>query len=193
MCKPGDQLQEKSDVCACQQGLFHQVLSHVLLGVQKLILCIKCKLSHKCYKAVFWIFFLIFCFSLLKYTYYYSYRSHISLQVAKLAKSAGVQILIFPTVSIQYLLNNNKLLGLTHVPAGQSEARASSQREGPGSIPDCSRRKRSNIKHIEKGLYRQKFSVQQGKPRGGFLTSEARMDVLHNGVRSRVRPFLSLL
>src|SRR4029434_4630281 len=43
-------------------------------------------------------FLLIFCLSLLKYTYYYNYRSHISLQVAKLAKSAGVQILIFPTV-----------------------------------------------------------------------------------------------
>src|SRR4029434_10551026 len=81
---------KKSDVCACQQGFFHQVLSHVLLGVQILIFCIKCKLSHKCK-----IFLLIFCFSLLKYTYYYNYRSHISLQVAKLAKSAGVQILIF--------------------------------------------------------------------------------------------------
>ena len=43
-------------------------------------------------------FLLIFCFSLLKYTYHYNYRSQISLQVAKLAKSAGVQILIFPTV-----------------------------------------------------------------------------------------------
>ena len=42
---------------------------------------------------------LIFYFSLLKYTYHYNYRSHISLQVSKLAKSAGVQILIFPTVS----------------------------------------------------------------------------------------------
>ena len=50
------------------------------------------------YNAVFWIFLLIFCFSLLKYTY--NYRSHISLQVAKLAKSAGVQILIFPTVYV---------------------------------------------------------------------------------------------
>src|SRR4029434_4556252 len=49
-------------------------------------------------KAVFWICLLIFHFSLLKYTYHYNYRSHISLQVAKLAKSAGVQILIFPTV-----------------------------------------------------------------------------------------------
>src|SRR4029434_3306203 len=29
---------------------------------------------------------------------HYNYRSHISLQVAKLAKSAGVQILIFPTI-----------------------------------------------------------------------------------------------
>src|SRR4029434_779151 len=48
--------------------------------------------------AVFWIFLLIFYFSILKYTYYYNYRSHIYLQVAKLAKSAGVQILIFPTV-----------------------------------------------------------------------------------------------
>src|SRR4029434_3364719 len=51
-------------------------------------------------KCSFWIFLLIFCFSLLKYTYYYNYRSHISLQVVKLAKSAGVQILIFPTVYI---------------------------------------------------------------------------------------------
>src|SRR4029434_9323648 len=99
VCKPGDQLQEKSEVCACQKGLFHQVLSHVLLGVQILICCIKCKLRHKCYKMQFSGFFLlIFCFSLLKYTYHYNYRSHISLQVAKLAKSAGVQILIFPTV-----------------------------------------------------------------------------------------------
>ena len=48
--------------------------------------------------AVFWICLLIFYFSLLKYTCHYNYRSHISLQVAKLAKSAGVQILIFPTV-----------------------------------------------------------------------------------------------
>src|SRR4029434_8243523 len=47
-----------------------------------------------------WICLLIFYFSLLKYTYHYTYRSHISLQVAKLAKSAGVQILIFPTVCI---------------------------------------------------------------------------------------------
>src|SRR4029434_2080378 len=44
-------------------------------------------------------FLLIFCLSLLKYTYHYNYTSHISLQVAKLAKSAGGQILIFPTVS----------------------------------------------------------------------------------------------
>ena len=51
--------------------------------------------------AVFWICLLIFYFSLLKYTYLYNYRSHISLQVAKLAKSAGVQILIFPTVHTQ--------------------------------------------------------------------------------------------
>src|SRR4029434_285318 len=51
------------------------------------------------YNEVFCICWLIFDFSLLKYTYHYNYRSHISLQVAKLAKSAGVQILIFPTVS----------------------------------------------------------------------------------------------
>src|SRR4029434_9095463 len=48
---------KKSDVCACQPGLFHQVLSHVLLGVQILIFCIKCKLSHKCYKMQFSGFF----------------------------------------------------------------------------------------------------------------------------------------
>src|SRR4029434_2766815 len=72
----------------------------VCLGVQILIFCIKCKLGHKCYKMQFSGFlWLIFCFSL-KYTYYYNYRSHISLQVVKLAKSAGVQILIFPTVDI---------------------------------------------------------------------------------------------
>src|SRR4029434_7062410 len=43
-------------------------------------------------KCSFLDFLLIFYFSLLKYTYHYNYRSHISLQVA------GVQILIFPTV-----------------------------------------------------------------------------------------------
>ena len=51
-------------------------------------------------------FLLIFCFSLLKYTYYYNYRSHISLQVAKLAKSAGVQILIFSTVHLVFIESN---------------------------------------------------------------------------------------
>src|SRR4029434_9967846 len=56
--------------------------------------------SYMLKNAVFRIFLLIFCFSLLKYTYYYNYRSHISLQVVKLAKSAGVQILIFPTVCL---------------------------------------------------------------------------------------------
>src|SRR4029434_10525478 len=81
---------------------------HILLGVQILIFCITCKLSHKCYKMQFSDFlFLIFCFSLLKYTYYYNYRSHISLQVAKLAKSAGVQILIFPTVYIQSITDQS--------------------------------------------------------------------------------------
>src|SRR4029434_3570100 len=45
-----------------------------------------------------WICLLIFYTSLIKCTYNYNYRSHISLQVAKLAKSAGVQILVFPTV-----------------------------------------------------------------------------------------------
>src|SRR4029434_1510997 len=55
--------------------------------------------------AVFWIILLIFCFSLLKYTYYYNYRSHISLQVAKLVKSAAGQIRIFPTVcTVHYRL-----------------------------------------------------------------------------------------
>src|SRR4029434_7483121 len=53
--------------------------------------------------AVFWICLLIFYFSLLKYTYHYNCRSQISLQVAKLAKSAGGQILFFPTVYIQYI------------------------------------------------------------------------------------------
>src|SRR4029434_600541 len=93
-----------TSLCACQQGLFHQVLSHVLLGVQILIFCIKCKLSHK-------------CFSLLKYTYYNNYRSHISLQVVKLAKSAGVQILIFPTVFCMKhpLTSSLSLLPLTHM------------------------------------------------------------------------------
>src|SRR4029434_11268627 len=101
------------DVCACQQGLFHQVLSHVLLGVQILIVCIKCKSSHKCYKMQFSGFFLlIFCFSLLKYTYYYNYRSHISLQVVKLAKSAGVQILISPTVNGLDCVWNRTLLSV---------------------------------------------------------------------------------
>src|SRR4029434_9273054 len=54
------------------------------------------------YNAVFLICLLIFYFSLLKYTYHYNYRPHISLQVAKLAKSARVQILIFPTVYLAH-------------------------------------------------------------------------------------------
>src|SRR4029434_453494 len=65
----------------------------------------------KCYKMQFSGFFLlIFCFSLLKYIYYYNYRSHIPLQVAKLAKSAGVQILIFPTVNPYAMINNEQYL-----------------------------------------------------------------------------------
>ena len=47
--------------------------------------------------------------------------------------------------------------------------------------------------HIAQGLYRQKFSVKHGKPRGGFLTFEARMEVLHKIGRSTVRPFVSPL
>ncbi len=30
VCKPGGQLQERSDLCDCQQGFCHQVLNHVL-------------------------------------------------------------------------------------------------------------------------------------------------------------------
>ena len=57
---------------------------------------------------------LIFCFSLLKYTYHYNYRSHITLQVAKLAKSAGVQILIFPTVYYveAFVIHMRDILGM---------------------------------------------------------------------------------
>src|SRR4029434_8720665 len=65
------------------------------LGARILAVCL-----GQFFGAVFWICLLIFYFSLLKYTYHYNYRSHISLQVAKLAKSAGVQILIFPTVLV---------------------------------------------------------------------------------------------
>src|SRR4029434_2025969 len=68
--------------------------------------------ANEVINAVFWIFLLIFCFSLLKYTYYYNYRSHISLQVAKLAKSAGVQILIFPTVC--FILINLRCVLIMH-------------------------------------------------------------------------------
>src|SRR4029434_6940565 len=41
-------------------------------------------------------FLLIFCFSLFKYTYYYNFRSHISLEVAKLANRQGFQYLFPP-------------------------------------------------------------------------------------------------
>ncbi len=37
VCKPGGQLQETSDLCDCQQGFCHQVLSHVLRRGQILI------------------------------------------------------------------------------------------------------------------------------------------------------------
>ncbi len=48
MCKPGDQLQETSDFCDCQQGFCHQVLSHVLrrgqiqLNANQFITFLKC-------------------------------------------------------------------------------------------------------------------------------------------------------
>src|SRR4029434_8690463 len=86
------------------KGYSYQVLSHVLLGVQILIFCIKCKLSHKCYKMqVFWIFLLIFCFSLLKYTYYYNYRSHKYLcKWPNLRNRQGLKYLFSP-LYIQYI------------------------------------------------------------------------------------------
>ncbi len=45
MCKPGGQLQEMSDLCDCQQGFCHQVLSHVLRRGQILISLIKMQIN----------------------------------------------------------------------------------------------------------------------------------------------------
>ncbi len=43
--KPGGQLQETSDLCDCQQGFCHQVLSHVLRRGQILITLIKMQIN----------------------------------------------------------------------------------------------------------------------------------------------------
>src|SRR4029434_8680375 len=85
---------------------------------------------------------MIHYFSLLKYTYHYNYRSHISLQVAKLAKSAGVQILIFPTVyavfdlilSLQLYIKSTKTIqvsqGALQNPVPKPPLRASTMAAG---------------------------------------------------------------
>src|SRR4029434_10604800 len=102
---------KKSDVCACQQGLFHQVLSHVLLGVQILIFCIKCKLSPKCYKMQFSGFFLlIICFLLLKYTYHYNYRSTFLCKWPHLRNRQGFKYLFSPLYMVGVLLQLLDLL-----------------------------------------------------------------------------------
>ncbi len=45
VCKPGGQLQETSDLCDCQQGFCHQVISHVLQRGQILIWLIKMQID----------------------------------------------------------------------------------------------------------------------------------------------------
>src|SRR4029434_2282266 len=99
-----------ADVCSSDLVLICVLLGHItghwepefLLFAWEFKYLFSASNTNKVINVIKWSFldFLIFCFSLLKYTYYYNYRSHISLQVAKLAKSAGVQILIFPTVYV---------------------------------------------------------------------------------------------
>ncbi len=45
VCKPGDQLQETSDLCDCQQWFCYQVLSHVLRSIQILMWLIKMQIN----------------------------------------------------------------------------------------------------------------------------------------------------
>ncbi len=70
VCKPGHQLQETPDLCDGQQGLYHQVLSHVLWRGQKIISLIKMQINLYFFKMFFsvfvWVFFLLFCLSLFK-------------------------------------------------------------------------------------------------------------------------------
>src|SRR4029434_8375882 len=67
------------------------------LGARILAVCL-----GQFFGAVFWICLLIFYFSLLKYTYHYNYRSHISLQVAKLAKLADTHTHCWKLISCRH-------------------------------------------------------------------------------------------
>ncbi len=54
VCKPGGQLQETSDLCDCQQGFCHWVLSHVLRrGHICLFQSLKCKSIYNCFEMRF--------------------------------------------------------------------------------------------------------------------------------------------
>ena len=45
----------------------------------------------------------------------------------------------------------------------QREREREGERESPGSLPDCSRRERSKMKHITQGLYRKKLALSDTK------------------------------
>ena len=140
---------------------------------------------------------LIICFSLLKYTYYYNYRSHISLQVAKLAKSAGVQILIFPTVCYPTLCTRkikHKTRKVKHTKQISIEIekkdgtkstiiRSSASQRSTHSLPACTQRVREGDRERQRGRERgNKRNRERERKRYSVMTGVmVNTDVLMRG------------
>ncbi len=55
VCKPGQELQETSDLCNCKQRFLYQILSYIIPLYQILISCNKMEINS--YNVIFWIFF----------------------------------------------------------------------------------------------------------------------------------------
>ncbi len=55
VCKPGQELQETSDLCNCKQRFLYQILSSICPLYQILISCNKMEINS--YNVIFWIFF----------------------------------------------------------------------------------------------------------------------------------------
>ncbi len=88
------------DLCDCQQGFCHQVLSHVLQRGQILISLIKMQINLKLFEMRFSGFFCCYSVSHCSNKPTIKIRLIISLSVGKRTKSAGDQIFFSPTVHV---------------------------------------------------------------------------------------------
>ncbi len=76
VCKPGQELQETSDLCNCKQMFLYQILSYIFLLYQILISCNKMENNYvKIIPCDFLDFCFRFCLSHLRCTYDENYRS----------------------------------------------------------------------------------------------------------------------